>query len=306
MQTHPQLQEENRGVSPPIHGGPRVSRTEWKEVYKNQRAKGPQLVYVPGNSSTSPPSKDGREDLSISMPSHDAYAYHNTRARPRPLINFVNNSWRKVSSPPNSPLYKSSYDTLPSWTQLFTAPRFRRYVLVIFCIFALCWTNWRWWGNGSWQKRRDVWDEEAILKDAVTSRMENEDGWFGANLRPVFLDMIHTRALESDRIPSIGNGKRLVVVGDVHGCYNECEFVQLHRFHYFPHATSPELFGSIRHIDASGCDSKYGIREHELIVCHQWSNSYYEYPTTPPQTTSSSPAISSPKAPPQPESSTSP
>lgn len=52
-------------------------------------------------------------------------------------------------------------------------------------------------------------------------------GSFGTNMRPEFGGMVHLRSLGDDYgVSGLGRNdkSRLVVVGDVHGCIDECEF----------------------------------------------------------------------------------
>lgn len=50
--------------------------------------------------------------------------------------------------------------------------------------------------------------------------MENApSATYGTNVRPIFKDMIHIKTLDEKYLP-VGN-RRLVIVGDVHGCVKE-------------------------------------------------------------------------------------
>jgi hypothetical protein len=100
-----------------------------------------------------------------------------------------------------------------------TAPRFRRYLVVyVFLLFICCavWTKFH---------------EEQVLFMALDVQGKNAAGSrFGSNSLPKFSDMIHLRTLDPSLLPgdqplSKGHpyGKRLVVVGDVHGCKDECK-----------------------------------------------------------------------------------
>lgn len=56
-------------------------------------------------------------------------------------------------------------------------------------------------------------------------------GWFGSNSLPKFDDLIQVRTLDPNLLPTVPlegvdlaewKKKRLIVVGDVHGCKEEC------------------------------------------------------------------------------------
>ena len=80
---------------------------------------------------------------------------------------------------------------------------------------VLFWVNWHIWVKASFEEHR-------LLNESLQERMKTGGGWFGANLRPEFMDMIHIKTLDQGLIPQKDNERRLVVVGDVHGCHEEC------------------------------------------------------------------------------------
>ena len=147
------------------------------------------------------------------LPQHSASAYQIYRQR-RPLVDLIKNEWK------NSPYTSSSTSptsfgySAPNWIQVLRAPRFRHYVLIIFAILGLIWGNWHFWAGPQWEEHRQ-------LGDSLKERMKTGDGWFGENMRPEFLDMVHVSTLDQELIPQKGDGKRLIVVGDVHGCHDE-------------------------------------------------------------------------------------
>ena len=53
--------------------------------------------------------------------------------------------------------------------------------------------------------------------------MQTGEGWFGENMRPEFLDMVHVQTLDQSLIPQKHDRNRLIVIGDVHGCHDECQ-----------------------------------------------------------------------------------
>jgi hypothetical protein len=70
--------------------------------------------------------------------------------------------------------------------------------------------------------------EDRLLDRSLNSQSKTQD--FFANARPQFSGMTQIQKLDEKFLPRLGGkegpkGKaRLIVVGDVHGCKNECEF----------------------------------------------------------------------------------
>ncbi|KAK4692254.1 hypothetical protein P7C71_g4916, partial [Lecanoromycetidae sp. Uapishka_2] len=144
------------------------------------------------------------------LPHHDARAYQTHRKR-RPLIDLIRNEWQHTtSSSPSSPGYST-----PNWIQVMTAPRIRRYIYVILVFLTMTWGPWHYWVE-------PTWDEHKSLTESIEDRMRTGDGWFGINMRPEFLDLVQVKTLKTDLIPDgKGDKRRLIVVGDVHGCNDE-------------------------------------------------------------------------------------
>ena len=155
------------------------------------------------------------------IPQHDVRAYQSYRKR-RPLIDLIRNEWKNnpytpssSSSSPGSPGYSS-----PNWIQVCSAPRVRRYVLLLLMLLSLTWGNWHYWAGPTWTENR-------LLSQALKERMKTGEGWFGENMRPEFLDMVQVKTLDQDLVPGREDRKRLIVIGDVHGCNDERKFIDL-------------------------------------------------------------------------------
>lgn len=147
----------------------------------------------------------------------------------RPLIDSVRNNWK------SSPAYRSpsSPDNIkdPGCVQIvlsiISAPRFRRYVLVYLVLFLLGWAGWA-------MVLHPRLEEREVLLHALDPASKAEvGGWFGSNSLPRFDDLTHIRTLDPSLVPvartegearGSRSAKRLVVVGDVHGCKEECRF----------------------------------------------------------------------------------
>ncbi len=149
-----------------------------------------------------------------------APSYHNARAyqsqqRRRPLIDFIKNEWRHIDnsySSDSSPM-ESAFAT-PSCLHIFAAPNFQRAVLFLLALLFLLWGNWKTWAGPRL-------NEDYMLKTTVNDKLKSNEGWFGGNMRPQFLNMIQVKILDHSLVPQNGDKKRLIVVGDIHGCHEE-------------------------------------------------------------------------------------
>lgn len=159
----------------------------------------------------------------------------------RPLIESVRNGWQ--SNTAYHPLTAdddkdSSY--LQMVLSIIAAPRFRRYVVVYLSLFLIGWAGWSWVLYPRIQERSDV------LHALDPASKDEAGGWFGANSMSQFDDLIQIQSLDPDLLPKTapeGEGsdtadKRLIVVGDVHGCKEERRCPWLFSFVYFLPKTS--------------------------------------------------------------------
>ena len=148
------------------------------------------------------------------LPQHNVHAYQSHHQR-RPLIDLIRNEWKNSPYTPSSSSPTSQDYLTPNWIQVLSAPRFRRYVLLILGLLGLVWINWHYWAEPQL-------DEYRLLGESLKERMRTGTGWFGENVRPEFVDMVHVKTLDEGLIPQEDNRKRLIVIGDVHGCHEEC------------------------------------------------------------------------------------
>ena len=145
-------------------------------------------------------------------PHYNAHAYEYNRQRV-PLVDLIRNEWKNnpyaTSSPP------SPRNSSPDILQILAAPKFRRYLYIIFTILMLTWGNWHYWAGPKYT-------EHKLLITSLSHRMQTGEGWFGENMRPEFLDMVHVQTLDQSLLPQRHDRNRLIVIGDVHGCHDEC------------------------------------------------------------------------------------
>ncbi|KAL8952047.1 MAG: hypothetical protein Q9222_001999 [Ikaeria aurantiellina] len=193
-------QPSNTGYYLP-HGIDGTSRSSRPHTYDTThgRSRPPPPIYT---------GTDGGAMMDKGYPrSHnDAYAYQHSKHQ-RPLIDLITNQWRTSISPPRSP-------AAPSFFQIVTAPRFRRYLAMIFMFFFFPWFSWKWYG-------RPQWDEHRLLNDALDEKLRTGAAWYGLNMRPTFTDMTQVGEVHRSQLPQGVGEKRLVFIGDVHGCYEE-------------------------------------------------------------------------------------
>ena len=148
---------------------------------------------------------------------------HRTQAYPpqqrrRPLIDYIKNEWAHTTSAPGATLSPISDDeweyTTPVWIRCCFAPRLQRTVLIILAVAFLLWGNWSTWLGPRY-------NEAAALKWSLDQNKKSGDGWFGENLRAEFFDLIQLLTLDESFIPTEASENRLIIIGDVHGCYTE-------------------------------------------------------------------------------------
>lgn len=156
-----------------------------------------------------------------------SYTVGLSRPHSRPLIDLVTNEWR------NHPKYaddllatdtaaddddsffdfseKGFFETVRHSSMRLSRRiprRIQRAILIYGILLALLWIGWKDFVKPDWE-----------LRSAMdTSLSKADDQVFGTNMRPAFNDMIQVKELDEQFLPEAHDGKRLVVVGDVHGC----------------------------------------------------------------------------------------
>ncbi|EAU33545.1 conserved hypothetical protein [Aspergillus terreus NIH2624] len=145
----------------------------------------------------------------------------------RPLVDYVRNEWQ--TSAKYTHLSPSSHDRSdsPRWLQMIlsivAAPRFRRYVLVYLSLLVSCFLGWKFVLSPRLQ-------EHASLLRALDPNVKQEvGGWFGTNALPRFDYIVQLRTLDPALLPAETatagqpSQRRLIVIGDVHGCKTELD-----------------------------------------------------------------------------------
>ena len=137
----------------------------------------------------------------------------------KPLISYVRNDWRyhngkRVRSP--SPDVE---DLLPNWlTDIVCSRAFKRLIAGYFILMGAVFVWWfGYFGPG--------YVERSWVQESLKARGQGEYGFFGMNKRVEFAGMIQLRVMHTKLVPGSDvpgtNGRRLVIVGDIHGCLDE-------------------------------------------------------------------------------------
>ena len=180
----------------------------------------------PSSSSSlpSPPSVRGVEVKSMDsdgdVPAYSKKVDDHLR---RPLINYARNEWR--NSPSHNLSSPGSERKEAGYGLILRSPKFRRYIFVYAVLLLACWLGWK-----SWLQPK--WEEEALLSKSLEETHAIRKNWFGINARPPFADMIQVKDLDQSFLPTMGKDrtvdknskKRLIIIGDVHGCKHERMF----------------------------------------------------------------------------------
>lgn len=183
------------------------------------------------------PDKDFPSSRSVS------HSYPGQRLR-KPLIEYITNEWRDTPTPHTSETSAYPRDDefldklelcLDRFLALIKAPKFRRLLLLVF-VLAL---------SSFFLLTKIVApfieEETAVWKSLSLDTIPSGAGLFGTNVRPRFPNMIHLQDLDPNLLPQtskeklegIKNKKRLIFVGDIHGCKKELEDL-LKKVHFDP------------------------------------------------------------------------
>jgi len=66
--------------------------------------------------------------------------------------------------------------------------------------------------------------ENKALNESLNLTMSEGHMLFGHNMTPAFLGMVQLKTLDKKLVPLKGDRRRLVLVGDVHGCHDERKY----------------------------------------------------------------------------------
>jgi hypothetical protein len=138
----------------------------------------------------------------------------------RPLIDFIPDDNLYVEDEDDAFYAKDDDDDFlihPKWKALAHRTtsriprRVQRYCVIYLVVLVVAWIGWRaHFGPKYYRHKEELRQMDALPKST-----------YGANVRPEFKDMIHVKTMDEKHLPV--DNKRLVLVGDVHGCRKELE-----------------------------------------------------------------------------------
>lgn len=152
-----------------------------------------------------------------------------SRIPDRPLIERVTNEWR--SNPKYNDFYSRRQEDEYGQFVMTDDPRHKSRIcpvriprkpqrlLAIYLGFLLsCFLIWKSWIKPTLDQNDRL--DRSVYHAAVYGKK------FGTNARPEFIDMIQVQYMDSRYIPgaSSASPKRIIFIGDVHGCKTECNF----------------------------------------------------------------------------------
>ena len=188
-----------------------------------------------------------------SHPQSRAYQYPSHSRRP--LIDYIKNEWQQAALHPSSSskkIYDDHFNS-PSFIQICCAPRLQRSVLILFVLLLIIFGNWKTWVGPSMH-------EQYRLRQSSAERLKYADGWFGGNQRPEFADVVHLDTLDQELVPGSPDAspknRRLIAIGDVHGCNEECTPC---------HILLPMLLLTCIAVNVLLSEVKYKVRSDHLI-----------------------------------------
>jgi hypothetical protein len=154
----------------------------------------------------------------------------------RPLVEYCTNEWARdekipLSTVPSLAIFDEGdqwYDKYLDYLDNFydschvivTAPKFRRLALALVSTILIGWTAWTYFLGPFLE------EERAALETFNTYNANVSSMLYGTNARPHLAGLIQTKDLDSTLLPGgpeAGKARRLVFIGDIHGCKHELQ-----------------------------------------------------------------------------------
>lgn len=144
----------------------------------------------------------------------------------KPLVDFCTNEWKTNPIYYSRAAYADDEDDSPfkflnSCLGVLRSPKVRRYFLIYTILWLVALVAWKTF-------IAQTYHEHSILMRSLTATSRDASGgWFGTNMRASFPGLTQIRDLDprffpQDKVPqNPKDRRRLVFVGDVHGCRDE-------------------------------------------------------------------------------------
>ena len=168
----------------------------------------------------STPDADSDKPFTFSYPHHQNGI---NRIPNKPLIHYINNDWQKNQSTIGTG--EEDDDCIPpEWMEIICSRAFKKWMMLYFVVVI---GFWLWWFRVFAPKQRAS-TSKTFLADSLRGRfVETEYGYFGSNRRAEFAGMQHLDILDRALVPGSETSgiadRRLIIVGDIHGCADDCK-----------------------------------------------------------------------------------
>ena len=138
----------------------------------------------------------------------------------KPLVSYVKNDWRyRDPRHTQKPLPREEEICPEGWSDILCSHACKRWMVLYLLIMIVVWI---WWFN--YYGPRYV--ENNFLRESLNARSKSQTGHFGMNKRVSFAGLTQLSQLDRRLVPGSevkgAKKRRLVVVGDIHGCIEEC------------------------------------------------------------------------------------
>jgi hypothetical protein len=201
-----------------------LDRTNSLDSESDDESRYPKTIFDQNHDDTE---KNYNAFPSPSADSHTNVAYpfpqNGDSGNQKPLISYVKNDWK------NSPRYSwdldQDDDICPEgWMDILCSRACKRYILIYLVLMVVAWISWFGYYGPAYVKY-------SYLQESLKARFDGDYGYFGMNRRVQFAGMKHLERLDRKLVPGSEvkgvEGRRLVVVGDIHGCVDECKCFHL-------------------------------------------------------------------------------
>ncbi|KAL2424408.1 hypothetical protein ABEF95_010196 [Exophiala dermatitidis] len=166
------------------------------------------------------------------MPDIQLPSFRSSQRHRKPLVEYCTNEWRKAPMYDPSPVPGFAGDKYLERLEVFVdraiavirAPKFRRMIVALLVMTIASVFLWKKILVPFLKEEKAAWSALNAAAHPAAG------GVFGANARPQFTDMVHLQDLDPSLVPGslnekgeLSKKKRLVFIGDIHGCREELE-----------------------------------------------------------------------------------